>query len=291
MPLQPVVTEVERLLFRSDVAAAGAFRCSSTHTLFNDSGPASGHLLVFPRTSTKLLFAGGRTVTATPALAIFYNEGQEYRREKIDRTDSSDWFMVAPDVVRDVVARYDASAADREDIFPFASGRAGGRVYLRQRGIHQWLASGAVVDPAVDPVVDRLDGDEAIVNLLDETVREAYGVKRGKPLTTRGERHEIAEQVKGIIAARPAANPSLRSLAAAANCSPYSLCRIFRSETGYTVTEFKHALRLRIALSALRHTRDLTEVALALGYTSHSHFTLYFRRHFGITPSEYRNAA
>lgn len=283
MALQPVVTEVERLLFRSDVAAAGAFRCASTHSLFTDSGPASGHLLVFPRTSTKLLFAGGRTVTATPAVSIFYNEGQQYRREKIDRTDSSDWFMVAPDVVRDVVTRYDPSTADRGNIFPFTSGRAGGHVYLRQRHLHQWLASGAVVDP--------LDGEEAIVNLLDDAVREAYGVKRGKVLTTRAERHEIAEKVKAVIAARPAANPSLRSLASAAHCSPYRLCRIFRSETGYSITEFKHALRLRIALNALRHTRDLTDVALALGYTSHSHFTFYFRRHFGITPSEYRSAA
>jgi AraC-like DNA-binding protein len=283
MSLQPIVTEVERLLFRSDIAAAGAFRCSSTHSLFNDSGPASGHLLVFPRTSTKLLFAGGRTVTATPAVAIFYNEGQQYRREKIDRSDSSDWFMVAPDVVRDVVARYDPSAADRANIFPFPSGRAGGRVYLRQRHIHQWLASGAVDDP--------LDGEEAIVNLLDEAVREAFGVKRGKPLTTRAERQEIAETVKALIAARPAANPSLRSLAAAANCSPYRLCRLFRGETGYTITEFKHALRLRLALNALHHARDLTEVALTLGYTSHSHFTFCFRRHFGITPSDYRNAA
>jgi AraC family transcriptional regulator len=283
MALQPVVTEVERLLFRSDVAAAGAFRCASTHSLFTDSGPASGHLLVFPRTSTKLLFAGGRTVTATPAVAIFYNEGQEYRREKIDRTDSSDWFMLAPDIVRDVVTRYDPSTADRANIFTFASGRAGGHVYLMQRHIHQWLATGSVVDP--------LDAEEAIVNLVDAAVREAHGVRRGQPLTTRAGRNEIAENVKAVIAARPAANPSLRSLAAAVNCSPYRLCRIFRSESGYTITEFKHALRLRLALNALRHSRDLTEVALALGYTSHSHFTFYFRRHFGITPSEYRNAA
>jgi AraC-like DNA-binding protein len=283
MSLQPVVTEVERLLFRSDIAAAGAFRCSSTHNLFNDSGPASGQLLVFPRSSTKLLFAGGRTVTATPAVAIFYNEGQQYRREKIDRTDASDWFMVAPDVVRDVVTRYDPAAAGRANIFPFASARAAGRVYLRQRNLHRALATGAVADP--------LDADEAIVNLLDAAVREAYGVERGNALTTRAERQEIVENVKALIAARPAANPSLRSLASIAHCSPYQLCRVFRAETGYTITDFKHALRLRIALNALRRNRDLTAIALDLGYASHSHFTLYFRRHFGITPSEYRKAA
>jgi AraC-like DNA-binding protein len=279
MPLQPVVTEVERLLFRSDVAAAGAFRCAAGHALFDDSGPASGHLLVFPRTSTKLLFAGRGTVTATPALAIFYNEGQAYRREKIDRVDASDWFMLAEDIVRDVVGRYDEAANDRAAIFPFASGRAGGRVYLRQRRIHQWLAS--------DDVDDPLHAEEAIIHLLNAAVRDAFGV-RPRSLGRRGERQEAVERVKSLIAVRPAANPTLRTLARAANCSPYRLCRMFRAETGYTLTEFKHALRLRLALDALRRNRDITAVALALGYTSHSHFTLYFRRHFGVTPSEFR---
>jgi len=226
-------------------------------------------------------------MTATPAVAIFYNEGQEYRREKIDRVDASDWFMIAEDVVRDVVTRYDASAADRATIFPFASGRAGGRVYLRQRRIHQWLASGEIDDP--------LRADEAIVHLLDAAVRDAVACAGGFQPPLRERRleagatpSEIAETVKAVIAARPAANPRLRALAAAANCSPYRLCRIFRSETGYTITEFKHALRLRLALDALRRTRDVTDVALSLGYASHSHFTSLFRRHFGVTPSEYR---
>jgi len=283
MPLAPVVTEVERLLFRSDIAAAGAFRCSAKHGLFNDSGPASGYLFVFPRSSTKLLFAGGRTVTATPATTIFYNEGQEYRRERIDGIDASDWFMAAEDVVRDVVTRYDRSAADRgSKIFRFASGRAAGRLYLRQRRLHRQLAAGAIGDP--------LDADEAIVNLLDAAVREACGVRPEPSPATPAERQEIVAKVMAVIAAHPAANPPLRELAEAANCSPYHLCRIFRGATGYTITGYKHALRLHLALGALRRRRDLTEIALSLGYASHSHFTCYFRRHFGMTPTAYRNA-
>ncbi|HEX3107579.1 MAG TPA: AraC family transcriptional regulator, partial [Thermoanaerobaculia bacterium] len=247
MPLTPVVTEVERLLFRSDIAAAGAFRCSAKHGLFTDSGPASGYLFVFPRSSTKLLFAGGRTVTATPATTIFYNEGQEYRRERIDGIDASDWFMAAEDVVRDVVTRYDNSAADRgSKIFRLASGRAAGRLYLRQRRIHQQLATGAI---------DPLDADEAIVNLLDAAVREACGVRPGPSPITPAERQEVVAKVMAVIAARPAANLPLRELAKAANCSPYHLCRIFRGATGYTITAYKHALRLHIALGALRGRR------------------------------------
>ena len=47
-------------------------------------------------------------------------------------------------------------------------------------------------------------------------------------------------------------------------------------------------IRLRMALELLRSRRGLTEIALDLGYTSHSHFTAAFRNYFGITPSRYR---
>jgi len=34
---------------------------------------------------------------------------------------------------------------------------------------------------------------------------------------------------------------------------------------------------------------DLTSLALDLGFSSHSHFTLAFRRAFGCTPSQFRS--
>ena len=80
----------------------------------------------------------------------------------------------------------------------------------------------------------------------------------------------------------------LRSLARMAEISPYQLCREFRAVTGMTITRYRHSLRLRIALDRLRGRVDLTELALDLGYSSHSHFTYTFRHHFGLTPSRYR---
>jgi AraC-like DNA-binding protein len=56
-----------------------------------------------------------------------------------------------------------------------------------------------------------------------------------------------------------------------------------------TITAFRHSLRVRLALDRLRdRSADLTTVALDLGYASHSHFTSVFRRHVGMTPSQYR---
>ena len=37
--------------------------------------------------------------------------------------------------------------------------------------------------------------------------------------------------------------------------------------------------------------RDLTTIGIALGFSSHSHFTACFRRSFGVTPWELRRHA
>jgi AraC-like DNA-binding protein len=69
------------------------------------------------------------------------------------------------------------------------------------------------------------------------------------------------------------------------------LCREFRRITGQTMTSYRHALRVQLALERLRESpSDLTDLALELGYSSHSHFTQVFRRHIGITPSEVRES-
>ena len=97
------------------------------------------------------------------------------------------------------------------------------------------------------------------------------------------------EEVKRLIAADLAASPTLGELAASAACSPFDLCRSFRSATGMTISEYRSSLRMRTSLAMLRNCRkDLAEIALDLGFSSHSHFTARFRTHFGMTPSTWR---
>jgi AraC-like DNA-binding protein len=52
---------------------------------------------------------------------------------------------------------------------------------------------------------------------------------------------------------------------------------------------YRNQLRLRAALESLRDPRvDLSGLALDLGFSSHSHFTVMFRRSFGCPPSQFR---
>ena len=55
------VTPVESLLFASDIAAVGSFRCPASHPLFRDSGPIGNPLFVFPRTVVEIRHDGARS--------------------------------------------------------------------------------------------------------------------------------------------------------------------------------------------------------------------------------------
>ncbi len=99
----------------------------------------------------------------------------------------------------------------------------------------------------------------------------------------------VIEEIKRAIARNLDRNITLTELSRSVNWSPFSLCRAFREATGQTITSYRHALRIMAALERLREgTTDLTDLALELGYCSHSHFTHTFRCHLGITPSQFR---
>lgn len=70
------------------------------------------------------------------------------------------------------------------------------------------------------------------------------------------------------------------------------LSRLFKRYTGLPLVPYRHQLRMRAALDLLdRDPANLMEMALDLGYASHSHFTGRFKRTFGLTPSHYRRLA
>jgi AraC-like DNA-binding protein len=100
----------------------------------------------------------------------------------------------------------------------------------------------------------------------------------------------VAEEVEQELATRHGERLTLDVLARVAGVSPFFMCRAFRAVTGETVHGHLVRLRLRAALHALARDghRELSEVAFAAGFSSHSHFTRAFRAEFGVLPSAVR---
>lgn len=103
---------------------------------------------------------------------------------------------------------------------------------------------------------------------------------------------EEADALRGFLSARPGARHRLDELASRFGSTPFRLCRSFRAATGTTIHRHLTAVRLHQALDRLVDgCRDLTGLALDLGFSSHSHFTATFRRHLGATPENVRGIA
>jgi two-component system response regulator YesN len=71
--------------------------------------------------------------------------------------------------------------------------------------------------------------------------------------------------------------------------NPAYLSRLFRRETGYSLTDYLVRIRIVKARSLLEKTNNrVSDVALHVGYSNFSHFSKLFKKMTGLTPQEYR---
>jgi AraC-like DNA-binding protein len=107
------------------------------------------------------------------------------------------------------------------------------------------------------------------------------------------ERHAaIALAAKRRLAARLDAPNRIAEIAGELGLSPFHLAHVFQRQTGMTLHRYLQQLRMASALVRLHDGEaNLSRLALDLGFSSHSHFTAVFRRHFGRSPSSFRATA
>lgn len=97
------------------------------------------------------------------------------------------------------------------------------------------------------------------------------------------------ERARSLIHADPAAALDLEALARAAHFSRHHFLRAFRREFELTPHQYLTHRRLELAKQLLAATDlPVTEVCLAVGFSSLGSFSSLFRRHVGHPPSRYR---
>jgi AraC-like DNA-binding protein len=244
------------------------------------------HDIVFPRAGAFLKHLGRERVLADSNHVLFFNAGHPYRvSHPVPGGDDCTAFTFAPDVLLDALARYRPAVRDRPGM-PFGLTHAPNepRTLLFQHRLRQLLRATAACDVAVE---------ELALALLGAVVDGAHRARGERPATTpsataRAHR-ERAEAARGYLAARFHTPLSLAEVARAVHASPYHLAHLFRREVGLPIHRYLNRLRLGAALERLAGGAvSLTDLALDLGYSSHSHFSDAFRRQFGTPPSEFR---
>ncbi|MEC0093831.1 helix-turn-helix domain-containing protein [Paenibacillus macquariensis] len=99
------------------------------------------------------------------------------------------------------------------------------------------------------------------------------------------------KQIMHILSQKMVDPIRIEDLAKSVCLSSSRLSHLFKHETGETILEALHRMRLRQAALLLKHTdRTASDVALDVGFHSYNHFAELFRLQFGISPRNYKSS-
>ena len=97
------------------------------------------------------------------------------------------------------------------------------------------------------------------------------------------------QQAKEYILSHLSENFSRQEIADHVHLSQNHLARLFRQETGSSISDFILQQRMQQAFGLLTNTSlPVGQVAEQVGYENYSYFLTLFRRVSGMTPSQYR---
>lgn len=235
-----------------------------------------GDLLVLPLRGVFVRHLGPRErVVGDPCSALFFRDDEPYRVSHPAHA-GDDCLVIEPacEVLAEALGERRVARAHAVLDAPVIAARR-----MLWHGAERGLAT-------------PLEIEETALGLIARTL-PAFGAPPRSPPGRRRPRHEeMVEATKVALAARPGEDWSLGALAQRVATSPFRLARLFRELAGMPVHRYLVLARLSAALDeVLATSREITEIGIGLGFSSHSHFTAAFRRAFGITPSALRRGA
>jgi AraC-like DNA-binding protein len=278
------VSSVQTTVFQGDGVTLCRFQCPANHTRWNrENRIADGHNIAFPELPVEIRPADHPGCLVDPNLAVFYNNGDAYRRRlSHPEGDQANIFLFDSKHLLPALAPY-VPDAQPESPLSIRFGTVQPRTYLKQRLLIARAAQQS--SPRADWIVEQA------IEILDEVLAAGYGAPIPVFPVARARRSQFerVNEIKRLLSRDYAEPMSLQELADAVETSVFHLCRVFHKHTGQTIHGYLQRLRLRAGLALLETTdRPLAHLALDVGYAHQSHFTAAFRGEYGVPPGRLR---
>jgi AraC family transcriptional regulator len=254
-----------------DVLCAGSRRASNIEDFSPDFQVA------FPYRGVFIWHVGQDAVVGDPNQILFVTGGEAYHATD-PRPGGYAELIITPDItVLSELTEAAGFAPDEHPLFRARSCRVSpGLQRMCARLLHR--ASG---ENGLDPIAIE---EEALAIL--RAALEIGPVRLPSSARTR----RLIARTREFLQAEFANRLALGDVAAAVGASAAYLTDVFTRYEGVSLMRYVTQLRLARALIELPEADDLTQLALDLGFSSHSHFTFAFRCAFDCTPSQFRDA-
>jgi AraC family transcriptional regulator len=274
-------------LYTSPSFGVTTWNCRHGRTGLSEEKIQFWHVISFLHYGAFVLHSEGHSEVVDRTTALLYNPGAPYRStHPFGCIDYGSAMVVRREVLLDVMTQYDPAAQERPGaLFPRPLGLGLSQAYLR----HQLIVRGLTRGISPDPLALETSLLE-IVGAVAKSCSPATG-KRAATVESSRARRRYVHDAQLILQKRFRERFRLEDIARELYVSPFHLCRLFKEETGVAMHRYVNQLRLRASLEPLTEGADLTDLALSLGFSGHSHFTTCFHKEFGVSPSQVRRQA
>jgi AraC family transcriptional regulator len=135
--------------------------------------------------------------------------------------------------------------------------------------------------------METLEAETLTLALL----RRTLGKRTSPAAAGRVSHQKLVDRAKLVLSSDLGRRWTLAEIAADVGVSPVYLTQVFQKVEGLPLYRYQLQLRLARALHLLGDYFDLTDLALDLGFSSHSHFSAAFKQAYGQTPSKFQRSA
>jgi AraC-like DNA-binding protein len=131
-----------------------------------------------------------------------------------------------------------------------------------------------------------------ILSILSESQDQIYINDEVYSLMNKEAKADRLSEVFQFVNKNYARNIALVEIAAVANMTPTSFCRMFKLKSKKNFVDYLNEIRISNACKLLLETdKSMSEIAYSCGYKTASNFNKLFKKCKGITPSEFKKNA
>jgi len=262
-----VSQQVVRVVARTPLFCISDAQCASHRHPWGVTEDSSATQLVFVRRGVFALQFGRRSFLADANHAVLFNRDDGYRVSHPTCLGDECTILVPSIELMD-------EPLPSDDRCVFVASPA-----LR---LHAQLCSFLA-----GPRTASLEFEERALALMQCVLNLRSGLRprQARSSIARDRRSRWVRNARELLAADPGANWSLQEVAHHVGCAPCHLTTVFRLQSGMPMHRYLLRLRLALALAEIaKRAKPLTEIALALGFASPSHFSTCFKSEFGCSP-------